>query len=96
MKGLTVASENKEFILVSQLVLLDVREGSNNLALRRQLSNLFELKVTNGARQGQVAIDTAKVYKSTGGSDSVLFGLELRLVVFGQGFRAALDAQDTS
>lgn len=77
-------------------MVLNVGEGSDDLSLRGQLGDLLELKVTNGAGQGKVAVDTAKVDKTTGGGDTVLLGLELGLVVFGEGLGAALDTKDTS
>jgi hypothetical protein len=39
--------------------------SGNNLLLRRQLRALLELEVTNRAGQGQIAIDTPKVDKSS-------------------------------
>ena len=51
-KGLTVASQDQELILVSELVLLNIRECRDDLLLGGQLGTFFELKISNGARQG--------------------------------------------
>ena len=48
----------------------DVGIGSDDLLLRRQLGALLELEVTNGPRQGQVAVDTAKVNETTSSADT--------------------------
>jgi hypothetical protein len=45
----TITGKNEEFILISQLVLLDIGESSNNLLLRGKLGALLELEVTNSA-----------------------------------------------
>jgi hypothetical protein len=55
-------------------VYVDIREGCDNLIFGGQFCALLELKVSNGARQGKVAIDTAKVNETTGGGNSVLLG----------------------
>lgn len=56
-------------------MLLDIGERGDNLALWGQLGHLFELEIANGARQGEVAVDAAKVDKTTGGGDASLFAL---------------------
>lgn len=43
---------------------------SDNLLLGRQLGALLEFEITNGPRQGQVAIDTAKVNEAASGADT--------------------------
>lgn len=70
----TIASNDEELILLGDVVLLDVGEGGDDLVLGRKVGALLELKVTDGARQGKVAIDAAKVDEATGSGDAVLFG----------------------
>lgn len=77
-------------------MLLNIRESSDNLRLWGEFSNLLELEVTNGAGQGKIAIDTAKIDETTSGNDTVLLSLELGLVVFGKRLCAALDAKNAS
>jgi hypothetical protein len=77
-------------------VLLHVRECGHDLVLGGQLSALLELEITNGTRQGKVAVDTTKVDKAAGSSNSVLLLFKLRLVILRQRQGAALDAQDGS
>lgn len=92
----TVAGKDEKLILISEIVLLNVGESSDDLGLGGELGDLFELEITNSAGEGKVAIDTAKVDETTGGGDAVLLGLELGLVVFGEGLCAALDTKDTA
>lgn len=68
----TIASDHHELILVSEVVPLDVGEGRDDLALRRELSALLELEVANGTRESKVSVDTAKVDETASGSDTVL------------------------
>lgn len=56
---------------------LNVRECSDDLALRRQLCALLEFEVTNGTRQRKVAIDSTKIYEASGGLDSCFLGYEV-------------------
>lgn len=68
-----VTSENQKFVLLSQLVFINIGECCDNLVLGRELSTLLEFEITDGTRQSQVAIDTTKVDETTSGSDSVSF-----------------------
>lgn len=77
----TVTGENKKFILIGQIVLLDIRVSCDNLVFGRELSALLELKVTNGTGQSEVTVDAAKVDKATSGCDSVLFAYRNALVL---------------
>lgn len=70
---LTITSDDNKLVVLSDIVNSHVWEGGNNLLLWGKLWRLLELKVTNGAGQGKVAIDAAKVDKSTSGSDTSLF-----------------------
>jgi hypothetical protein len=40
-------------------------EGGHNLLFGGQVGALLEVKVTNGAGEGKIAVDTAKVDKAT-------------------------------
>ena len=53
-------------------MLLDIGEGGDDLVLGGELGALLELEVADGARQGQVAIDTAKVDETACCCDTVL------------------------
>ena len=53
---------------------LHVRISSHYLLFGRKVGALLELKIAYCARQGQVAVDTAKVDKATCGLDACLFG----------------------
>lgn len=66
----TVTGNYKEFIVISKFVHRHVGVRSHDLLLGRQLGALFEFKVTNGAGQSEVPVDTAKVDEATGGADT--------------------------
>lgn len=70
----TIAGNDKELILVGEVVDLDVGRGRDDLVLGRQLSALLELEVADSARQSKVAVDAAKVDKASSGRDTVLLG----------------------
>lgn len=70
IKALTVAGDNQKLIIIAQLVHDNVGVGSNNLLLGRKFSALLELKVTNGTREGEVAVDTAEINKTASSSDA--------------------------
>lgn len=44
---LTITSQDQELILISQIMYVHIGEGGHDLSLRRQLSTLLELEVTN-------------------------------------------------
>jgi hypothetical protein len=46
--------------------------GSHNLLLGRQLGALLEFKVTDGARQSEVTVDTAEIDETARGADTSL------------------------
>lgn len=69
---LTIAGKNHEFVLVSEIVLLNIREGGDDLVLGGQLGALLELKVTNSARKSEVTIDSTEIDEATCGGDSIL------------------------
>jgi hypothetical protein len=50
-KGLTVAGNNEELVVLVDVVDLDVGEGSDYLLLRRKICALLELEVADGTRQ---------------------------------------------
>lgn len=70
----TITSNDDEFIVVGELVHSHVREGCDNLLLRRKICTLLELEVTNGSRESEVSVNTAKVDESTSRSDTRLLG----------------------
>jgi len=77
----TIAGDDQELVVVGQLVDGNVRQGRDYLGLGRQVGALFELEIANGARQGEVAVDAAKVDEATGRLDAGLFAwVELAVV----------------
>jgi hypothetical protein len=89
----------------------DVRERSHYLLLRRKIGALLEFEVANGTRQGEVAVDAAKIDEAACSLDTGLLGCEmsvesvgvggelafvLRLVVEGERLGASLDTEDSS
>lgn len=68
----TVTGNDQEFIIFGNVVDRDVRICGDNLLFRRETGALLELEITNGARQGQVAIDAAKVDETTGRANPCL------------------------
>ena len=68
----TVTCNDQEFIIVRNLMGDHVREGSDNLLLGREICALLEFEIANCTGQCKVAIDTAKVDKTSGGTDPCL------------------------
>lgn len=54
----------------------NVGEGGNDLLLRGKVCALFEFKVANGAGEGEVAVDAAKVDETARCTDACLFTCE--------------------
>lgn len=79
-KSRTVTSDDQKFVLVRELVYANVRESSDNLAFWRQVGTFFELKISDGAGQRQVAIYSTEVDKTTSGGDTVLLDYQHKLV----------------
>jgi hypothetical protein len=69
---LTVTGEHNKFVVVGKVVDSHVGVGGDNLLLWRKIGALLELKVTDGTREGEVAVDTTKVDKATSGANSGL------------------------
>lgn len=69
----TITSNNQELVVVAELMHDDVRISSYYLLLWCELRTLFEFKVANGAREGEVAIDPTKVDETAGRDNSGLF-----------------------
>jgi len=59
--AVTVASDDQEFIVLMDIMYLDVRECGDYLLLGRKICALLELEVAYRTRQGKVAIDATKV-----------------------------------
>lgn len=47
----------------------DIRISSNNLLFRRQFRAFLELEISNGTRQGEIAVDTTEVNETTCGAN---------------------------
>lgn len=71
-QGRTVTGNDQELVVVVQVVYHHVREGRDDLSLWGQLGALLELKVSDGARQGEIAVDASKVNEAAGGRDAGL------------------------
>jgi len=69
----TVTSNDDELVVVGNVVNGDLWKGSDDLLLRWEVGALLEFEIANGAREGEVAVDSAKVDKSTGCANSCLF-----------------------
>ena len=63
---------------------LDVGEGGDYLLLGREVGALLELEVTYRARQGEVAVDAAKVDEAACCLDAGLFGWSLLALYDGE------------
>jgi hypothetical protein len=73
----TVAGHNQELVILVDIVYLDIWEGSDNLLLGRKVGALLELEIAYRARQGEVAVDAAKIDKAACRLDACLFGCAL-------------------
>lgn len=71
----TITGDDKEFIVIAEVVNGHIGESGDNLLLGGQFGALLELEVTNGSRESKVAVDTAKVDKAAGGTDTSLLAL---------------------
>jgi hypothetical protein len=79
-RGLTIACNNNELVILVDVMYLNIREGGDYLLLRRKVCALLELKVTYRTRQRKVAIHTAKVDETTGSLDTRFLGCELSVM----------------
>lgn len=70
--SLTVTGKHNKLVIIRQVVNSHVGVGGNDLLLRREVGALLEFEVTDGTRQGEVAVDTTKVDEATGGANSSL------------------------
>lgn len=61
--------------------------GSDDLLLGGKLGALLELKVTNGAGQGEVTVDTAEVDEATRGTNSGLLACSGELAYHPHGMK---------
>jgi hypothetical protein len=68
----TITGNDEEFIVIGQVVNSHIGESSDNLLLGGQFGTLLELEVTNGSRESKIAVNTAKVDKAAGGTDTSL------------------------
>ena len=66
----TIACNNQKFIVIAKFVDGHVGVCGHNLLLWGQFGTPLEFEVTKGPRQGQVAVDTAKVDETTCGADT--------------------------
>ena len=69
---LTVTGKHNKLVIVGKVVNSHVGVGGDNLLLRREIGALLELKVTDGTRQGEVAVDATKVDKASSSANSCL------------------------
>jgi len=77
----TIASNDEKLIILPQLVYRHIWECRNNLLFGREIRALLELEIANGSAQREVAIDAAKVDKSTCCADTCLLAFVLWLVI---------------
>lgn len=77
----TITSNNQELVVLADIVYLDVGEGSDYLLLGRKIGALLELEIADGARQGKVTVDTAKVDEAASSLDARLLGWKFSVYV---------------
>lgn len=70
---LTVAGNNKELIVLRDIMSHNIWVCGHNLLFRSKIGALLEFKVTDGTRQCQVAVDSAEVDKSASSTNSGFF-----------------------
>lgn len=93
---LTIASNDKELIIIRMLVYGHLGKCSDNLLLRRQVCALLEFEIANSSAERKVAVDSAKVDEAACRTYTRLLAFVLRLVIEGERFRAAFYAKDRS
>ena len=64
----TITSKDEKLVVVANVVHNHVGVGSHNLLLGSKFGALLKLEVADGARQSQIAVDTAEVDKTAGSS----------------------------
>ena len=69
---LTVTSNDNELVIVRDVVDGNLWERGDDLLLGWEVGALLEFKVSDGAGQCEVAIDTTKVDETSGGTNSCL------------------------
>jgi uncharacterized protein YwbE len=88
----TVARNNKELIVICQLVHCHIGVGSHNLLLGGELGALLELKVTDGTGQSEVTVDTAEVDEATRGTNASLLACSEELAYHPHGMKCSLSS----
>lgn len=89
----TIAGDDEELVVISELVNRDVGECRDNLLFGRQVGALLELKVSDGPAQREVAVDSTEIDKATCRADPRFLAFVLRLVVERQRFRSAFNSE---
>lgn len=77
----TVTGDDKELVIVADVVNRHVGESSDDLLLGRKVGALLELEVANGSAQCEIAVDPPKVDEATCSTNACLLALILRLVI---------------
>jgi hypothetical protein len=72
--NLTIARDNQELIVLANFVNLNIGKRGDYLLLRRKLRALLEFEVSNGARESEVAVYPAKIYKAPCSLDTCFLG----------------------
>ena len=68
----TVTGNDDKLIIIRYIVNSNFRKGGDNLLLRREIRTLLELEITNGTREGKIAIDSSEIDESSCCADSCL------------------------
>ena len=71
---LTIASNDQELVVLADVMYLNIRVGGDYLLLRGKFGALLELKVSDGPRKSEVAVDTTEIDEATGGLDACFLG----------------------
>ena len=72
MDSLTIARNDEEFVVLGDVMYLDVREGGHDLLLGRKLGALLEFEVSDSSRQSEVTVDAAEIHEASGGLNTRL------------------------
>jgi hypothetical protein len=70
---LTVTRNDKELVVLAELMGRYIGESSDDLLFRREVGALLELEIANCAGEGKVAIDATEVNESASRLDTRLF-----------------------
>ena len=71
---LTIASHNQEFVILIDIMYLNVWESGDYLLLGRKVGTFLELEIANRTRQGKIPVNATKIDKASSSLDTCLLG----------------------